>query len=70
MTNLTLMGLFANIYSLEDGFAFRERIKSWKETKDLKRTHWNYVIVPIVKACINGKKPSSYAHDVTCKDGS
>jgi hypothetical protein len=38
MTNLPLMGLFANIYNLEDGFAFRERIKSWKETKDLKRT--------------------------------
>jgi len=38
MTNLPLMGLFANIYNLEDGFALRERIKSWKETKDLKRT--------------------------------
>jgi hypothetical protein len=38
MTNLTLMGLFANISSLEDGFALRARVKSWKETKDLKRT--------------------------------
>lgn len=66
MTNLTLMGFFANISSLEDGFALKERIKQWKETKDLK----DYVIVPIVKVCIDGKKPSPYAHDVAWEDGS
>jgi len=38
MTNLIIMGFFANISNLEDGFALRERIKLWKEAKDLKRT--------------------------------
>jgi hypothetical protein len=41
-----------------------------ERNKRLKKDHWNYVIVPIVKVYIDGKKPSSYAHDVAWEDGS